>query len=57
VSGAARRLRWQSDNQRLFPDVCAKSGKWFRRVPELFRRRARTKQFHKKFNYFNSLGF
>jgi hypothetical protein len=22
-------FRWQIDNQRLFPVVCAKSGKWF----------------------------
>jgi hypothetical protein len=25
------------DNHPLFPDVCAKSGKWFRRAAELFR--------------------
>jgi hypothetical protein len=25
------------DNHPLFPDVCAKSGKWFRRTAELFR--------------------
>jgi hypothetical protein len=27
------------NNQKLFPDICAKSEKWFRRGGELFRRR------------------
>jgi hypothetical protein len=31
-------VRWETDNHPLFPDVCAKSGKWFRHQGELFRR-------------------
>jgi len=27
------------NNQMLFPDICTKSGKWFREAGELFRRR------------------
>jgi hypothetical protein len=37
-AGAARRFRCRIDNHPVFPDVCAKSGKWFRRAGELFRR-------------------
>jgi hypothetical protein len=36
-----RRLGGQFDNQMLFPDICAKSGKWFRGAGELFRRGGR----------------
>jgi hypothetical protein len=36
-TGAGRRFRCGVDNHPLFPDVCAESGKWFRRAPELFR--------------------
>jgi hypothetical protein len=46
-------LRWQVDNHPLFPDVCAKSGKWFRRRGELFRRRGPTKQLDGKCNDFS----
>jgi hypothetical protein len=37
VAGAARRSHCQLDNQTLFPDVCAKSEKWFRGTGDLFR--------------------
>jgi len=33
-----RRLVAPLDNQVLFPDICTKSGKWFRDGGELFRR-------------------
>ena len=32
---------WQSDSQPLFPDICAKSTKWFHQGGELFRRTGR----------------
>jgi hypothetical protein len=42
VSGFGCRLcrpsRWRFDNERLFPDICATSRKWFRYPGELFRR-------------------
>jgi hypothetical protein len=41
------------DSQRLFPDICAKNAKWFRRGGELFRRPFRTKQWPEKFNEFS----
>jgi hypothetical protein len=44
VTGAARRLRCSLDNQTRFPDVCAKSEKWFRGTAELFRGASRKKQ-------------
>jgi hypothetical protein len=44
VAGAARRLRCSLDNQTRFPDVCAKSEKWFRGTAELFRGGNRKKQ-------------
>jgi len=34
-----RRFVGQLDTSGLFPDICTKSGKWFRRGRELFRRR------------------
>jgi hypothetical protein len=37
----------------LFPDICAKSGKWFHRRGELFRRPAGTKHWREKSNNFN----
>jgi hypothetical protein len=43
------------DNHPLFPDVCAKSGKWFRRPGVLFRGRAPTKQLCEKLNDFNQM--
>jgi hypothetical protein len=36
-ASAVRRFRYLIDNHPVFPDVCAKSGKWFRRTGELFR--------------------
>jgi len=45
--------RWEPDNRRLFPDICTKNGKWFRRAGELFRRLDRTKQWREKFNEFS----
>jgi hypothetical protein len=36
-AGAGRRFRCQIDNHPVFPEVCAKSGKWFRPAGELFR--------------------
>jgi hypothetical protein len=45
--------RWEPDNRRLFPDICAKNEKWFRRAGELFRRPFRTKQEPEKFNEFS----
>jgi hypothetical protein len=53
VAGSARRLVGPRDNRRLFPDICAKNGKWFRRAEELFRRLDRTKQWPEKFNEFS----
>jgi hypothetical protein len=41
------------DNRRLFPDICAKNGKWFHQAGELFRRHFRTKQWPEKFNEFS----
>jgi len=38
TTGVARRFRCRIGNHPLFPDVYAKSGKWFRRPAELFRR-------------------
>jgi hypothetical protein len=35
--------RWQPDNRGLFPDICAKSRKWFHGFGDLFRRSGRTK--------------
>jgi hypothetical protein len=54
LAGAVRRFRYWVDTQPAFPDVYAKSGKWFRRVAELFRRRGRTKQSFQRFNDFNA---
>jgi hypothetical protein len=48
-------FRWQSDIQRLFPDICAKSGKWFHRQGELFRRPVETKHWREKPNDFSSV--
>jgi hypothetical protein len=48
-----RRFRGGIDSQRLFPDVCAKSAKWFRRTEELFRRQRPTKQFAENLNDFS----
>jgi hypothetical protein len=47
-----RRFRGGIDSQRVFPDVCAKSAKWFRRTEELFRRLRPTKQFAENLNDF-----
>jgi hypothetical protein len=55
LAGAARRFRCQIDNQPLFPDVCAKNGKWFRRAGELFRHGSRTKQPPEKLNDFTRI--
>jgi hypothetical protein len=44
VAGVARRFRCSFDNQTRFPDVCAKSEKWFRGAAELFRGGNRKKQ-------------
>jgi hypothetical protein len=38
AAGVSRRFRYPIGNNPLFPDVYAKSGKWFRRAAELFRR-------------------
>jgi hypothetical protein len=48
-------LRWQSDNQPLFPDICAGTEKWFRRTAELFRRPVGTKQWGEKLNDFSRM--
>jgi hypothetical protein len=53
VAGSACRLVVPRDNHRLFPDICTKNGKWFRRAEELFRRPGRTKQEPEKFNEFS----
>jgi hypothetical protein len=53
VAGSARRLVVPRDNHRLFPDICAKNGKWFRRAGELFRQPRQTKQWPEKFNKFS----
>jgi hypothetical protein len=53
AADAVRRSRCELDNHPAFPDVCAKSGKWFRGAAELFRHRGPTKQFLKKINDFN----
>jgi hypothetical protein len=55
MPAARRRFRCQTDNQGLFPGVCAKSGKWFHPAGELFRRARRTKQFPEKFNDFDHI--
>jgi hypothetical protein len=48
-----RRVRCRLDNQPLFPEICAKCPKWFRRAGELFRRAAGTKQWREKLNHFS----
>jgi hypothetical protein len=45
--------RWARDSQRLFPDICAKTAKWFRRYGELFRQPFRTKQWPENLNEFS----
>jgi hypothetical protein len=54
VSGFGRRRRppFSSTvvNQGLFPDVCAKSAKWFHPARDLFRRPGPTKQFPENLN-------
>jgi len=46
-------LRWEIDNFPLFPDVCAKSGKWFRRRENCFVGGRATKQLSQNFNQFS----
>jgi len=41
---AAPAVSLTRDSQRLFPDICAKTAKWFRRGGELFRQPFWTKQ-------------
>ncbi|QWG11307.1 hypothetical protein KMZ29_16300 [Bradyrhizobium sediminis] len=52
-AGAARRFGGPPDNHPLFPDVCAKSGKWFRRQENCFVGGCRTKQLPENFNDFS----
>jgi hypothetical protein len=56
VAGIARRLVGHPDNQRLFPHLCAKNGKWFHCPRELFRRQRPTKQWREKLNEFSCHG-
>ena len=49
---ASRRVYWRLDSGLLFPDICAPSGKWFRRARELFRGPGATKQWDKNTNDF-----
>jgi hypothetical protein len=55
AADVARRCSCGLDNQAAFPDVCAKSGKWFRRTAELFRRLCPTTQL-KNVNNFKLIG-
>ena len=50
LDAGARRFRCQTDNQGLFPHVCAKAGNGFIPRENCFVARARTKQFSEKFN-------
>jgi hypothetical protein len=51
--GAIGRVVGEIDNHVPFPAICATSGKWFHRRPEVFRGRQATKQNVKNINYFS----
>jgi hypothetical protein len=53
AADAVRRFRCQIGNHPLFPDVCAKSGKWFRRAGQLFRRSPADETIGRKVSNFN----
>jgi hypothetical protein len=44
---------WQPDTRELFPDICAKAEKWFRRSGDLFRGPVATKHWRENLNDFS----
>ncbi|MGX9424626.1 MULTISPECIES: hypothetical protein [Bradyrhizobium] len=48
------RLVWRFDNHALFPDICAKTSKWFHSTAELFRGLGATKHWGRKRNDFST---